>query len=63
MFIQPLVGWVKSLANQRSKLQTYGTELETYIVANNPQNNGDIDRLTRQYDQRMANRSDAGWMI
>lgn len=59
MFIQPILSWVKSLA--ASKQQTYGTDLETYIVANNPQNNGDVDRLTRLYDQRMTSRSNAGW--
>ena len=41
--------WVKNLGNQFSKPQTYGSGLEYYIVSNNPQNSGDIDRLTREY--------------
>lgn len=42
----------KSLAEAFSKPQTYGSELEYYIVSNNPQNEGDIDRLTREYHAR-----------
>jgi len=41
--------WVKNLANQFSKPQTYGSGLEYYIVSNNPQSEGDVDRLTREY--------------
>lgn len=53
MFIRPILDWVKSLVAQFQEPQSYGTELENYIVSNNPQNTGDVDRLTRQYDQRM----------
>jgi len=52
MFIQPIVGWVKSLAQDFSKPQTYGSELEAYIVANQPQNSADVDRLAREFDQQ-----------
>jgi hypothetical protein len=52
MFIQPLVGWVKSLAQQYQKPQTYGSALEAYIIANDPQNACDVDRLTREFDQK-----------
>ena len=51
MFIQPLVGWVKSLAAQYQKPQTYGSALEAYIVSQNPQSAGDIDRLTREFEK------------
>ena len=44
--------WVKNLANSFSKPQTYGSGLEYYIVSNNPQSEGDIDRLTREYHTR-----------
>jgi hypothetical protein len=30
-------------------------ELEMYIVSHNPQNNGDVERLTRQYHQKQSN--------
>lgn len=44
--------WVKNLANQFSKPQTYGSGLEYYIVSNNPQSEGDVDRLTREYHSK-----------
>ena len=43
--------WATSLANSFSKPQTYGSGLEYYIVSNNPQSEGDVDRLTREYQQ------------
>lgn len=52
MFIQPLVGWVKSLAAQYQKPQTYGSALEAYIVSNDPQDVCDVDRLTREFDAK-----------
>lgn len=55
MFIQPLAGWVKSLAEQFQKPQTYGSALETYIVSNNPQSEGDVDRLAREFEQKHTN--------
>jgi hypothetical protein len=50
MFIQPIVGWVISLAEKFQKPATYGSELEAYIVAHEPQTAYDVDRLTRQFD-------------
>lgn len=41
--------WAKSLADLYSKPQTYGSALEYYIVSNNPQNSGDVDRLAREF--------------
>jgi hypothetical protein len=52
MLIQPLVGWVKSLAEQFSKPQTYGSALESYIVSHEPQSPADVDRLMREFEQR-----------
>ena len=52
MFIQPILGWVKSLAQDFSKPQTYGSELDTYIVSNQPQSAADVDRLMREFDRR-----------
>ena len=39
----------KSLGDKFSKPQTYGSGLEYYIVSHNPQDAGDVDRLTREY--------------
>ncbi len=33
-------------------LPTYGSVLEQYIVQNNPTNESDIERLTREFHQR-----------
>jgi hypothetical protein len=41
-----------SLAESFSKPQSYGSQLEYYIVSNNPQNEGDVDRLTREFHAR-----------
>ena len=30
--------------------RTYGSSLEQYITDNNPQNNGDVERLTVEYN-------------
>lgn len=46
--------WVKSLAEAFSKPQTYGSALEQYIVSNNPQSEGDVDRLAREYEQKQT---------
>ena len=54
MLITTLIGWVKSLAQDFSKPQTYGSELEAYIVSNQPQNSADVDRLAREFEQRNA---------
>ena len=50
--LKTISNWVKNLANQFSKPQTYGSGLEYYIVKNNPQNAGDVDRLTREYHSK-----------
>jgi hypothetical protein len=61
MFIQPIVGWVKNLAQEFSKPQTYGSALEAYIVRNQPQDAGDVDRLMREFDNKMSERSFGGF--
>ena len=47
--------WAKSLSEKFSKPQTYSSALEYYIVSNNPQSEGDIDRLTREFEKDNAN--------
>jgi hypothetical protein len=51
MFIQPIAGWVKKLAEDFQKPQTYGTQLEEYITRGNPQTPADVEMLMRQYEQ------------
>ena len=52
MLITAIVGWVKSLIAQFQKPYTYGSELEAYIVAHDPQSAYDVDRLTREFDTK-----------
>lgn len=33
---------------------SYSSELEQYIISHNPQNGGDIERLTRQFDTQLS---------
>ena len=50
--LQIIKHWVKSLVESFEKPTTYGSALEAYIVSNNPQNECDVDRLAREYNQR-----------
>jgi hypothetical protein len=57
MFIQPIAGWVKKLAEDFQRPQTYGSELEEFITSKNPQNTADVEMLMRQYEQQK------GWAL
>ena len=59
MFITAIVGWAKSLLQAYQRPQTYGSELEAYIVSHQPQSAADVDRLTREFDQK--NRGSLVW--
>jgi hypothetical protein len=61
MFIQPIVGWVRSLATSFEKPSTYGSALEAYIVRNNPQDAADVDRLMRDFNSKMTDRQYGGF--
>lgn len=50
--LNTIKAWAKSLAESYSKPQTYGSQLEYYIVSNNPQSEGDVDRLAREFQQK-----------
>jgi len=50
--LQLIKTWAKSLSESFSKPQTYGSQLEYYIISNNPQSEGDVDRLTREFHAR-----------
>ena len=45
-----MVGIVGPLVALATESTTYGSELENYIVSNNPKDTGDVERLTREYD-------------
>lgn len=52
MFITTLFAWAKSLAQQFSKPQTYGSALEAYIVSHEPHDAADVDRLMREFENK-----------
>lgn len=58
--LNELAAYFHKMFSGFEKPTTYGSALEYYIVKNNPQDGCDVDRLTREFDQRNANRS--GWM-
>lgn len=45
-----MLTFIKRLFTQAS----YRSELERYIISHNPQNGGDIERLTKQYDTTLS---------
>jgi hypothetical protein len=51
-----VIGIVGPLVAMASESKTYGTELENYIVSNNPKDTGDVERLTREYDLASSKR-------
>jgi len=58
-----LTAYVYKMFAGFDKPTTYGSALESYIIANNPQNSCDVDRLSREFDHKMANRQEAGWPV
>lgn len=58
-----IINRANSMFNAFGKSQTYGSALEAYIVSNNPQDICDIDRLSRQFDQRQSTRASLGWVL
>lgn len=39
-----------------SSVDTYGSALEKYIVSRNPQDIGDVERLTQEFDRKQNQR-------
>ncbi len=50
---------IQKMLNKIEEPQTYGSELESYIVANNPQSTYDVEELARRYQERTYRR---GWL-
>lgn len=46
-----LPNWFKINAKEVAPV-TYGTELEQYIISNNPQSTYDVERLTIEFDRK-----------
>jgi|688.fasta_scaffold36276_14 hypothetical protein len=43
---------LKSIIKKLFKSYSYGRGLERYIIARNPQNNGDVERYAFEYQQK-----------
>jgi hypothetical protein len=57
--LNQLAEYFHKMLQGSQKPQTYGSELEAYIVKNAPQTACDVDRLTRQFDLQ----SRQGWVL
>ena len=60
--LNQLAGYFHNLFNKFSRPQTYGSALEEYIVSRSPQNTGDIDRLTHQYQLSQEKNTGRLWL-
>jgi hypothetical protein len=58
-----MIGYIQKMLTVFEKPTTYGSELESFIVSRNPQDACDVDRLAREFDQRMSSRTSAGWPV
>ena len=61
--LKEVIERAKSMLSRFEKPCTYGSAMEAYIVSHNPIDGADVDRLTREFDQRAANRHEAGWPL
>jgi hypothetical protein len=61
--LNELAAYFQKMFSEFDKPLTYGSALENYIVSRNPQDGCDIDRLSREFDYKMAARTEAGWPL
>lgn len=50
-----IFGLISLFTNLKAK--TYGSALERYIVSRSPQDIGDVERLTREFDMKTSQRN------
>ncbi len=60
MFLTNMIAYFTKICKQVETPQTYGSELEQYIVSKNPTSAAEIDHWTRQFDR---NQSQKGWTL
>ena len=61
--LNELAAYFHKMFSEFEKPTTYGSALEYYIVQNNPQDGCDVDRLTREFEQKNINRTLSGWPL
>lgn len=59
MFLTSMIAYLTDICKRAEQPQTYGRELEQYIVSKNPTSAAEIDHWTRQFDR---NQSQKGWL-
>lgn len=52
--INQLTGYLHKFIQRVEKPQTYGSDLERYIVSHQPQSIYDVEQLTKQYDTKLS---------
>jgi hypothetical protein len=61
--LNDLAEYFQKMIQKFEKPTTYGSELEYYIVSNNPQDSCDVDRLAREFEERNLKRTLSGWPL
>lgn len=52
MIISTIPLWFKGVTKELTQSSTYKSELEQYIISNNPQSTYDVERLTTEFDRK-----------
>ena len=58
--LNQLSAYIHKMLDQIDRPQTYGSELEAYIVSKNPQSTYDVEYWTAQFDKRQTEK---GWLL
>lgn len=57
MLSTTIIAYIHKMFKQVETPQTYGSELEAYIVSKNPQTTYDVEYWTSQFDKKQNERS------
>lgn len=53
-----IIAYIQKMFNNVEKPQTYGSELEAYIVSKQPKSTAEVEYWTQEFDRSQINR---GW--
>jgi len=60
--LKQLADYFNSLFTKFSEPETYGSQLEQYIVSHHPTNNAQVEHLEREFELRYLKRN-SGWIV
>ena len=60
MLTMSIIAYIQKMFKRIKESNTYGSELETYIVSKNPQSTYDVEYWTAQYDKKQ---NEKGWLV